>query len=200
VHVLQGTKENNPIIIPVRQLLILSGKEPASAVDLFLHTIGNRLYKRLKIYKMKKLIISSVATLLLGLTATYAQNDLVMNDRSTRSVNMYKHADPKEGRELKDKSILFQFYDNGKLTKSFYSKAGEWLYTVSSYEEALLPAAVRSRVKRVYYDLAITFVDEVRAPGAGPVYRVQLQDDKKILIVKVSEDEIEVDKEYQKLP
>lgn len=149
---------------------------------------------------MKKLILSSVATLVLGLTETYAQTDLVANDRSARLFTSNDRSPVVEGRELKDKTILFQSYDKGKLTKTFYSKAGAWLYTVSSYEEALLPEAIRARVKKVYYDLAISFVDEVRAPGADPVYRVQLQDDKKIIIVKVSEDEMEVDQEYQKLP
>jgi hypothetical protein len=174
---------------------------------------------------MKKILLPVIAALLFFFNTAYAQTDnnsLAVTDVKSGHIEMvlpvpagknavviskdaqrgfssrYKGITAMDTYPLKDKSILFRFYSNGKLYKAFFSKSGVWLHTVCSYEEAGLPREVRSLVKRTYYDLAITFVDEVETPGADPVYRVQLQDDKKIVIVKVCGDEMEVDQTFDK--
>jgi len=172
---------------------------------------------------MKKIFLPVIAALIFG--AAHAQTDnnsLAVADVRSGNVDaalpapagkdfaaehkaviksfssMYKVVRSTESYTLKDKSILIRFYNNGKLYKAFFSNSGVWLHTVCSYEEPYLPSAVRDLVKRTYSNLKITFVDEVQTPGMEPVYRVQLQDDKKIVIVKVSGDEMEVDQEFDK--
>jgi len=112
---------------------------------------------------------------------------------------MYKDVIPTDWSILTDKSVKFEFADRGMKTRVFYTAGGVWLYTVVSYEEGFLSKDVRDVVKRAYYDMAITYVDEVRSPGADPVYRVQLQNSDRLVIVKVRGDEMEVERELFKL-
>ena len=173
---------------------------------------------------MKKLFIPAVTALLSIFNAAQAQTNnsgYVLNttkepktetrasaraDRGVSGVNekafksfsgMYKGFTQMGWSQLKDKSILFRFYENGILNRAFYSSNGTWLHTVSSYEEAQLPKNIRGMVNGRYYDFKITFVNEVLSPDTKPVYLVQLQDAKKILIVKMNEEEIEEVQEFQ---
>lgn len=76
------------------------------------------------------------------------------------------------------------------VTRDFYNKKGNRLFTIAYYDEKGLPAAVRSLVKSVYYDYTIVTVEEVRLPERK-VYLVDLQDDTSIKTVRVADDEME---------
>ena len=174
---------------------------------------------------MKKILLPVIAALLFFFNAAHAQTDnnfLAVADIKGSNVDaalpapagkdfasehkavvksfssMYKSVSSTESYILKDQSILIRFQSNGKLYKAFFNNSGVWMHTVCSYEEPYLPSAVRDLVKRTYSNLKITFVDEIQTPGLEPVYRVQLQDDKKIVIVKVCGDEMEVDQEFER--
>jgi|GEM_PF-1137486 len=174
---------------------------------------------------MKKILLPVIAALSLFFNAAHAQTDnnsMAVADIKGGNVDaalptpagadfasthkaviksfssMYKDVIATESYTLKDKSILIRFYNNGKLYKAFFTNSGVWMHTVCSYEEPYLPSSVRNLVKGTYTNLKITFVDEIQTPGLEPVYRVQLQDDKKIVIVKVCGDEMEVDQKFEK--
>jgi hypothetical protein len=154
---------------------------------------------------MKKILLPVIAALIFN--AAHAQTENTQTDNNLLAVADIKGGSVdailpapavKESYTLKDKSIVFRFYSNGKLYMAFFSKNGGWLHTVCSYEEPYLPSAVRNLVKGGYPGLKITYVDEVQTPGLEPVYRVQMQDEKKIVIVKVSGEEMEVDQAFEK--
>jgi hypothetical protein len=173
---------------------------------------------------MKKILLPVIAVLLFFFNAAHAQtdnnflaaadtkggdvgaalpapagNDFASTHKAVvKTLSMYKDVSSTTSYTLKDKSILVRFSSNGKLFMAFFTNSGVWLHTVCSYEEPYLPSAVRNLVKRGYPGLKITYVDEVQTPGLEPVYRVQMQDEKKIVIVKVSGDEMEVDQEFEK--
>jgi hypothetical protein len=139
---------------------------------------------------MKKIIIVFAAVVLV--TTANAQ---------TR-VSTYTHAAMATGAfptRLSDSSILLRFSDKGIAFKVFYSPSGEWLHTVLSYDKrTLLPAEVQASITRAYPELNVSYVDEVQRPDESPVYRIQLQDDKRLVIVKVQEGEMETETALRK--
>jgi hypothetical protein len=100
--------------------------------------------------------------------------------------------------ELKDKTVLLAWNEEGVRYRAFFTAGGTWLHTLVSYEQALLPSSVRALVRGAWHELRISYVDEVRTPGQATVYRVQLTDDKKLVIVKVAGNEIEKEAEYSR--
>jgi hypothetical protein len=139
---------------------------------------------------MKKIIIISAAVL------------LVMGANAQTGLLTYTHAAMVAGSfptRLSDNSILLRFSDKGVAFKVFYSPAGEWQHTVLSYDKAsLLPAAVSASITSAYPELTVTYVDEVQSPDDSPVYRIQLQDDKRLVIVKVKEGEMQTEAALRK--
>jgi hypothetical protein len=139
---------------------------------------------------MKKIIIVFAAVV------------LVMTAHAQTGVSTYTHAAIGSGAfptRLSDNSILLRFSDKGIVFKVFYSPSGEWLHTVASYDKgALLPADVRASITKAFPALAVSYVDEVQNPDEPPVYRIQLQDDKQLVIVKVKEGEMETEAALQK--
>jgi hypothetical protein len=137
-----------------------------------------------------KQVIFSIMILLIGVIAANAQN------RATYS--LLPAATRMAGANvtiLKDKEIVVRFAEKGISYKIFYDRSGAWQHTVSSYGEEGLPAAVRDQVKSVYHQWNISFVDEVDGPESDPVYRIQLHRDNRLLIVKLSGDQMETEKE-----
>jgi hypothetical protein len=139
---------------------------------------------------MKKIIIVFAAVVLV--TTANAQT----------GVSTYTHAAMATGAfptRLSDNSILLRFSDKGIAFKVFYSPSGEWMHSVLSYDKsALLPADVRASITKAFPGLAVSYVDEVQRPDESPVYRIQLQDDKRLVIVKVQEGEMETETALRK--
>jgi len=138
---------------------------------------------------MKNLIIC-VAILLAGLGAG-AQNSLVTHIAATC---------PPSGAdvtELSDHSILIRYTQNDIRYRAFYDKNGTWLHTVASYGGTSLPASVRGLIKTSWYNWNITYVDEVQTPGLSPVYRVQLKRNGRLVILRVSDEEMATEEELR---
>jgi hypothetical protein len=156
---------------------------------------------------MKNTIISAASMLLVMGTAgaqTSAQNNLVASAHPDAQVTHLNGAgiatnviSNVERSELKDKTVLLAWKEDGARYRAFFTAGGTWLHTLVSYEEALLPAKVSALVRGSYHDLRISYVDEVRSPGQTTVYRIQLQDNKKLVIVNVAGDEMEKEAEYK---
>lgn len=84
------------------------------------------------------------------------------------------------------------FLLNGYGERVFYDKKGRWEFSLLLYGEDKLNREVRASVKSVYFDMAITQVEEVQTL-AGLVYIVNLEDKSTIKILKVTrEGEIHV--------
>jgi hypothetical protein len=79
------------------------------------------------------------------------------------------------------------FVQNGYGDRAFYDKKGHWEYSLIFYGEDRLPHDIRAAVKSVYYDFAITLVEEVQTPDAL-VYVVHLEDKSNLKIVKINRD------------
>ncbi len=112
---------------------------------------------------------------------------------------MYQGIETVDVSELSDKSVLARWREGSTRYSAFFTPGGIWLRTVVSYEETGLPRLVRERVRTAYPDLRIAYVDEVRSPGLENVYRVQLEDDKQLVILVVTGDDMVKDREYVKL-
>ena len=139
---------------------------------------------------MKKILIIFAAVILV--TAANAQTGLLT----------YTHAAIAAGSfptRLSDNTILLRFSDKGVAFKVFYSPSGEWLHTVASYDNgALLPAEVAAPVTKAYPGLHVSYVDEVQSPDESTVYRIQLQDEKRLIIVNVQDGVLQTDKQLLK--
>ena len=138
---------------------------------------------------MKNIILSAAAILIVMTTA---------NAQTSLMTTVYRHVSDADIMELKDKSVVFTWNEKGARYRAFFTEGGVWQHTLVSYEGGQLQAGVRNLIRRTYSDLPIYYVDEVRTPGENTVYRVQLQDEKKLVIVKVSGDEMEKEVEYRK--
>jgi hypothetical protein len=78
------------------------------------------------------------------------------------------------------------FIRNGFGNRVFYGKNGGWLYSLILHAENELPNNVRAAVKSIYYDFAITLVEEVQT-NYGGIYIVNLENKSNIKILKVND-------------
>ena len=79
------------------------------------------------------------------------------------------------------------FKTDGSDDRAFYSKKGNWKYTLRFYDEHKLPKDIRNIVRSIYFDYRIRIVEEVdRADKL--VYIIQLEDEKTIKNLRVTED------------
>lgn len=124
---------------------------------------------------------------------------MVVNTKAMRNfVKAYETAVDPEWVLLKE-GYVCRFMIDGVRCRAFYSQKGAWLLTVASYEENKLPKDVRAMVRSTYYDYTISYIDEISAPGKSKSYLVQIQDEKGMKILQVSDGGIETVKELVKL-
>lgn len=117
-----------------------------------------------------------------------AVRDFTQSFRLAENVHWYKVPD----------GVMVYFTENNIKTKAGYDKNGNWLYSLRSYAEKYLPRDVRARVKSIYYDYSITWVNEITKERQH-TYLVQLQDNSSCKTIRVCEDEeMEVVEEFVK--
>jgi hypothetical protein len=97
------------------------------------------------------------------------------------------------------KGSTMYFVKDGFNNRAVYDLYGNWRYSMIFYQEAQLPKDIRRVVRREYFDLDITVVQEVQTE-AGKAYFVHLEDQSNLKIVKVNTDgEMETIEEFQKI-
>jgi DNA gyrase/topoisomerase IV subunit B len=96
----------------------------------------------------------------------------------------------------KDFSVL-SYANDGIGYRTYYNKRGSLLHTILSYKEDKLKASVRDRIINAYDEYQISWVDEIRTPDNGTVYRVQLKGLRKLLIVDVTDQDMLQEAEYK---
>jgi hypothetical protein len=60
-----------------------------------------------------------------------------------------------------------------------------------------LPASVKDRIGAAYGDFRISWIDEIRASGDSPLYRVELKGCRKLLVVQVKGEDMEQEAEQE---
>jgi hypothetical protein len=78
------------------------------------------------------------------------------------------------------------FVQNGFGNRVFYGKKGLWLYSLILHTEHELPSDIRASIKSIYFDFAITLVEEVQTIY-GVIYIVNLEDKSNIKILIVND-------------
>lgn len=130
----------------------------------------------------------------------------VSSDRIDNTINAkaikhfskdYPSATAAEWSSLKDKGFLCRFSYKGVSNRAYYDARGGWLFTIAGYQEAQLPKDIRSMVKGVYYDYAITFVNEISLSDDRKIFLVEVKDEKRIKILRIADDEMEVIQEFE---
>jgi len=126
---------------------------------------------------------------------------ITVNTRAVRNfVKSYESAVDPEWVALKEGGWQCNFIVDGIRSRAFYTKKGNWLGTLASYNENKLSRDVRAIVKSTYYDYTITYIDEITVPGESKIYLVQIQDDKALKVLRISDNDMETMRELVKLP
>jgi hypothetical protein len=79
-----------------------------------------------------------------------------------------------------------------------YTKKGNLLRTIRSYNEDKMQPDLRQIVKSTYYDYEITRVHEIEIPLSLVTYVVQLAGKKEIIDLRIYDGEIEVMRKFNK--
>jgi hypothetical protein len=85
---------------------------------------------------------------------------------------------------------------DGHNSMTAYDKKGKWVYTIQQYSINDLDKTLADRVRSVYYDYEVTVIQKVEQRGMDLVYVVHLQNEKSIKIVLLTNDEMELVKDF----
>jgi hypothetical protein len=110
----------------------------------------------------------------------------------------YREAIASEWSALDDHSLMCRFSMNNIPYRAFYTANGQWLSTTSSYDASKLDKTVYDKIKSVYYNSVIVFVNQIDLAKGRTIYIVEIQDEKQIRKLRVEDDEIEVIQELDK--
>ena len=86
---------------------------------------------------------------------------------------------------------------NGIENMAAYDLKGNWKFTIRYYDEKILPEEVRAIVKGDYYDYSITCVEEIHIDGKT-IYQVHMQDNHTWKNVRICDDVLEVEEDFNK--
>ena len=116
---------------------------------------------------------------------------------NTKVISNFDHMfkDAKNVVWTKDKHNIDRVYfeRSGKVTRAAFNTKGQFLYSITTYGEDLLPKDVLLRVKQAYYGKSIFGVTEVSALGKS-AYLIILEDKTSWLHIKVLDDEMTEEK------
>jgi hypothetical protein len=84
------------------------------------------------------------------------------------------------------------------LYRAFYTPHGNWMYTISGYDGSKLDSGVADKIKSVYYNSRIVYVNQIDKVNGKTVYVFEIQDGKSIKKLRVDDDEIEIVQELEK--
>ena len=111
----------------------------------------------------------------------------------------YKTASGEKWSKISD-GFLAEFTSNGISNKVYYNKKGQWSASLKGYGEDKFSRDIRSIVKHEYSDYKITYVEEIETldTHGKPTYIVHVEDEDNIKLIRVSDGEMNVYKEYKK--
>jgi hypothetical protein len=109
----------------------------------------------------------------------------------------YKDVSDEKWIEVKE-GFVAMFNYNGMDYQVAYTKKGNLLRTIRSYNEDKMPTDLRHIVKSNYYDYEITRVHEIEIPLDPITYVVQLVGKKELINLGIYDGEIEVLQKFNK--
>lgn len=128
-------------------------------------------------------------------TSGYSEN---INAKAVRNfTRQFKQAPDAEWYKVNN-GYTALFKSGDVQNRIFYSKRGNWLYTIKYYSETSLPKTVRAQVKSTYYDYAIVGITEVELVNEPTVYLVHMTDDETYKIVSVCNEEMSIVDDFKK--
>ena len=110
----------------------------------------------------------------------------------------YKKVTNAEWTILKDNGFLCRFNIADITYRAFYTSNGQWLYTISSFSGKQVNPSIHNRVQAAYYNYEITFANQIDLPHNKTVYLVEIQDEKSIKKIRVTDEDMEVVQELSK--
>lgn len=163
---------------------------------------------------MKKYLLVAMYMVALTFTACGRQTGkILVSDRIKTAGNYYLNdINPRAVRDFVDRHMdasdvewyklnqgyIVKFLMNGIKCQSTYRGSGNWIYTIRYYHENQMPRDVRATVKRVYYDFAITQVEEIKHVNSPLVYIVHMKDSTSWCNVRVCDGEMDVLEAFSK--
>lgn len=90
---------------------------------------------------------------------------------------------------IKD-GYLAEFTKDGIKTKVFYNRKGRWVGNVRSCTEEYMPRNIRHRVKSLYYDYKINYVQEITVDRTV-VYLVKIEDNAFFKTIRIQDGELD---------
>jgi hypothetical protein len=108
----------------------------------------------------------------------------------------YPNVDGEKWYSFKD-GFAAKFSEDGIQHMVTYNRIGDWLYTISYYDEKQLPSETRAMVKGTYYDYKITLVEEITL-RQQTIYLVHIEDETTWKTVRVSDSEMTVIEDFNK--
>ncbi|HTS44212.1 MAG TPA: hypothetical protein VMH01_07430 [Puia sp.] len=104
----------------------------------------------------------------------------------------YKEVVNSDWSVLKDGGFLCRFIITDVPYRALYNPGGQWLYTISNYSGRQLSQSLRDKIQSSYYNYQITFVNQIDMPENKTIYLVEIQDEKSIKKVRVTDEEMEI--------
>jgi hypothetical protein len=92
-----------------------------------------------------------------------------------------------------------RFTEDGVLYLVTYNKKGKWMHTMRQYDETKLQRDARAQVKSVYYDYNIVLIEEIEYFRKPLTYIIHMEDKVSFKNIRLSEREMEVISEIDKL-
>jgi len=129
-------------------------------------------------------------TLTISRVHTRAMRDFLKRDKTASNVDWM----------IVETGFVAKYTDeNNSNCRTVYNNRGDFVYTIRQYYENKMPRDIRHIVKSVYYDYTITLVEEIEALSTPVVYVVHMEDATKLKNILISDREIEVLEEYNKV-
>jgi hypothetical protein len=130
--------------------------------------------------------------------ATFKSLDLAaVNDKAEKNFKKdYHQTSAAEWSVLEDNSLMCRFVMNDIRYRAFYTAHGQWIYTTAGYDATKLDKAVYDKIKRVYYNSSIVFVNQIDMVNGETIYIVEIRDEKSIRKIRVNDDDMEVVQEF----
>lgn len=132
--------------------------------------------------------------------ATVETSNLMLNNINMHAmrdfINRFKEVSNEKWYGIEG-GFVAKFKTGNMVTMVTYRKNGEWLYTINSFDQELMPQEVRLLVKQTYSNYDILHVKEIEVPKQdSPIFLVYIQNTTTIKILRVQDGQTELLHDY----
>ena len=152
---------------------------------------------------MKKIVLVGIFLCLVTLTFAKLPDGIPYSafySRAIRNFNkIYKNGQDLEWSASKEGGFICRFTEDLITHRAFYDAKGYWICTITGFGGENLSHEIRNIVKSTYFNYGISYVNQIDLPVGKKVYLIQIEDEKNIKTVRVSDEEIKVVEEIEKI-